>query len=195
MTDEELSRLATSDLIGRARRADEQAWRELLRRFGPTLSLAVHGRIPTSLRGRFDTDDVVQSAFLDVFSSLDAFEYADDESFRGWLRRIAQSKLIDRIRQHTRARRAPASEHSDQPAEAHASPGERTPSEIVGEAEHHALLLDALTRLEPIDRDLVWMRLFEERAWAEIAEVLHLTASVAQKRYARVLRQITRGLS
>ncbi|MCC6408529.1 MAG: sigma-70 family RNA polymerase sigma factor [Planctomycetes bacterium] len=195
MTDEDLSRLTTASLIERARRADEQAWRELLRRFGPTLSLAVHGRIPTSLRGRFDTDDVVQSAFLDVFSSLEAFEYADDESFRGWLRRIAQSKLVDRIRQHTRARRAPESEHRDQPADEHASPGERTPSEIVGEAEHHALLLDALTRLDPLDRDLVWMRLFEERAWAEIGGVLELTASVAQKRYARVLRQITRGLS
>jgi RNA polymerase sigma-70 factor (ECF subfamily) len=194
MPNEDLSQRSTRELIERAKRSDHASWRELLRRFGPTLTVAVHGRIPTSLRGRFDTNDVVQSAVVNLLGSLRNFEYEDDEKFKSWLRGLARSKLLDRIRSHSRHCRTPSRESRDGGTEGFASDGDRTPSEIVGDAELHALTLEELTQLDPLDRDLVWLRLFEEREWRDVAETLGLTRDAAKKRYARILSKVVRGL-
>jgi RNA polymerase sigma-70 factor (ECF subfamily) len=194
MTDSKPSDNTTAELIGRAQRADKAAWQELLHRFGPVLTVAVRGRIPTALRGRFSTDDVMQSAFVDVLEGLGSFRYEDDEKFRAWLKRIASSKLVDRIRMHTRLARSPSSEDESGRADGLLAGNSRTPSEIVGDAERQAAMLDALTRMEPDERDLVWLRLFEERTWVEIAKALDLSTSVAQRRYTRALSRLLREI-
>lgn len=194
MTDSNGFRTPTAELIGRAQRSDKTAWQELVKRFGPTLEIAVHGRIPTALRGRFSTDDVLQSAFVDVLGGLGDFQYEDDEKFRAWLKRIATRKLVDRIRTHTRLARAPEAENRPEGQDGALTGNSRTPSEIVGEAEHQAAMLAALTRMEPEDRDLIWLRLFQERTWPDVAKELGLTVSVAQRRYTRALERLTREL-
>ncbi|MCE9593433.1 MAG: RNA polymerase sigma factor [Planctomycetes bacterium] len=194
MTESNPFRTPTAELIGRAQRSDKAAWQELLKRFGPTLQVAVHGRIPTALRGRFSTADVLQSAFVDVLGGLGEFKYEDDEKFGAWLKLIATRKLVDRIRSHTRLARAPEAETHPDGVDGALVGNSRTPSEIVGDAERQAALLDALTRLAPEERDLVWLRLFEERTWPEIAKALELSISVAQRRYAHALSRLLREL-
>jgi RNA polymerase sigma-70 factor, ECF subfamily len=82
--------------VCRCRQGDEEAFRELLRRYrGRALFLAAQ-----ILRDRTEAEDVVQEAFLRVFRSIGKFR--GDASFYSWLYRIVVNLCLDR------GRRAPA---------------------------------------------------------------------------------------
>jgi RNA polymerase sigma-70 factor, ECF subfamily len=78
--------------VRRCRQGDEEAFRELLRRYrGRALFLAAQ-----ILRDRTEAEDVVQEAFLRVFRSIGKFR--GDASFYSWLYRIVVNFCLDRGR-------------------------------------------------------------------------------------------------
>jgi RNA polymerase sigma-70 factor (ECF subfamily) len=188
----------TALLIERAKTGDQTAWRELYRRFRPQMSVAIHGRIPTPLRSRFDTDDVVQSAFLSAFESLSSFDYQNEARFRIWLRRVVVNKLHDRVRAHMRLTRSADNEQSgvDPDCDLAGLQGESpTPSEIIGRAERQAAMLDALSELPAEDQELVWLRFFERRQWSEVVATLGGAESSLRARYAKLIERLLRRVS
>ena len=62
-----------------------------------------------------------------------------------------------------------------------------TPSQAAIRAERKIRLQEALNSLDPIDREVLALRHFEELSNAEAAAVLGLDKSAASKRYARAL--------
>ena len=62
-----------------------------------------------------------------------------------------------------------------------------TPSQAAIRAERKIRLQEALNSLEPIDREVLVLRHFEELSNGEAAAVLGLDKSAASKRYARAL--------
>jgi RNA polymerase sigma-70 factor (ECF subfamily) len=67
---------------------------------------------------------------------------------------------------------------------------EPTPSEAVGEVEQRRRVQEALDRLNPLDREVLALRHFEQLSNAETAQVLGLEPSAASKRYVRALQRI-----
>jgi RNA polymerase sigma-70 factor (ECF subfamily) len=65
-----------------------------------------------------------------------------------------------------------------------------TPSQAVIRAERKIRLQEALNRLDPVDREVLALRHFEELTNGETAAVLGLDRSAASKRYARALIRI-----
>jgi RNA polymerase sigma-70 factor (ECF subfamily) len=64
------------------------------------------------------------------------------------------------------------------------------PSEAAQRAERAIQLQDALNGLEPIDREILALRHFEQLSNAEAARLLGLRESAASKRYTRALRHL-----
>ena len=187
----------TGRLVLAAQNGDHAAWEELHRRYRPFLAFLTAERIPRKLRGRFDTEDVVQSAFLAAFRMLQSYTYNGEESFRAWLQRISINKLVDRIRSHDREKRDPGRERPLTDADTVPAEGEEgdSPSRILGRAERHSEILGAIARLPAAQQEVLWLRDFEHKPWAEIAAALGCTDSTARKRHGEALEALMRLIS
>jgi RNA polymerase sigma-70 factor (ECF subfamily) len=87
-------------LLDRLRSGDEAATGELFRAFEPFLRGLVRRRLPARVRGRFDSADVVQSAWASLLDGLREarWQFPDTSSFRGFLAQVVLCRLYDRSR-------------------------------------------------------------------------------------------------
>lgn len=87
---------ASSSLIRRARLRDDDAWRRLVRIYGPLVyRWARQARLQAA-----DAEDIVGGVFADVLTGLARFEHdGDPHSFRRWLRTVSFRK----VRKHAHA--------------------------------------------------------------------------------------------
>jgi RNA polymerase sigma factor (sigma-70 family) len=184
----------TARLVAAAAAGDHAAWEVLYRRYRPFMALITSAGIPDEMRGRFDTEDVLQSAFLSAWRGLGRFTYQGEDSFRGWLRQIAVRKLTDRIRLHSREKRCQSREADGVDPAGLASAGAEsdTPSGIMTRAERNADVLQAISRLDEEHQEVIWLRNFEVRPWNEIARTLGCTESTARRRHFEALEALMR---
>jgi RNA polymerase sigma factor (sigma-70 family) len=87
-------------LLARIHDGDEDAARELLRRYEAKVRLVVRRQLPRLLRSRFDSQDFVQSIWGSFFRRIKASptELAGTENLIGFLARAARNKVIDEYR-------------------------------------------------------------------------------------------------
>ena len=87
-------------LLHRLRAGDETAAGELYRAFEPFLRGLVRRRLPDRARGRFDSADVVQSAWASLLDGLREarWRFADAARLRAFLARVVLCRLYDRAR-------------------------------------------------------------------------------------------------
>ena len=88
------------ELLGRVRDGDEAAAGELVRAFEPFLRGLVSRRLPDGARGRFDSADVVQSAWASLLDGLRAarWHFPDAAHLQAFLARVVLCRLYDRAR-------------------------------------------------------------------------------------------------
>jgi RNA polymerase sigma-70 factor, ECF subfamily len=188
-------------LIARAQSGDREALNALLERDRARLRRMVEVRLDTRLQARIDASDVVQEAYLEVAERLD--EYLRDPKLPLflWLRLVVGERLVRLHRQHLGAQvRDAAREVSlyrgSLPAASSAALAAQllgrhtSPTQAVLRAERILRLQDALNILEPMDREILSLRHFEELTAAETARVLGIEESAAAKRYFRALRRL-----
>jgi RNA polymerase sigma factor (sigma-70 family) len=87
----------------RAKAGDELAIRELLVRFEDEVRMVIRGRLPRSLRSKFDSMDFVQSVWQDVFTSerLDPERFENAKHLLGYLAGVARNKVFEEHRRRT----------------------------------------------------------------------------------------------
>jgi RNA polymerase sigma-70 factor (ECF subfamily) len=188
-------------LLRQAAAGDQELWGRILTQYHDRLRCMVALRLDRRLQGRIDPSDVLQEAFL--AASLQLPDYLRDPSIPLylWLRLITGQKLVALHRHHlgTQAR--------DAGREVALCPGalpqatstalaarllgrEPRPSEAAMRAERAARLQQALEALDPLDREVLALRHFEQLSNAEAAQVLGLRESAASKRYVRALQRL-----
>lgn len=88
-------------LLGRMRAGDAAAADQLVRELEPFLRALVRRRLPDRVRGRFDSADIVQSAWASLLDGLreGRWEFPDAVRFRAFLTRVVLCRLYDRSRQ------------------------------------------------------------------------------------------------
>jgi RNA polymerase sigma-70 factor (ECF subfamily) len=93
-----------ADLMVRARSGDEAAVQEFLNRFEPEVRTMVRGRLPRSLRPRFDSMDFVQAVWQSFFTDLrnGARQFENVRHLRGFLAGVARNKVFAEHRRLTR---------------------------------------------------------------------------------------------
>jgi RNA polymerase sigma-70 factor, ECF subfamily len=195
----------TDRLLGLARNGDAAAVARLFDRYRDRLKRMVRLRMDRRLQGRLDPSDVLQDAYLDLTRRV--AEYAADPAipFFLWLRLLTGQRLLMLHRRHLGAKmRAAGQELSLNHAVPFASSvslaeqlvgGLTSPTEAVVRAEMQARLQEALDELEPLDREVLVLRHFEELSNNETAAVLGIQKTAASNRYVRALKRLKDVLS
>ena len=195
------SNLDDEPLIRRAAGGDDGSLAELFSRYRKRLRRMVRLRLDRRLQGRVDASDVIQEAYLDVAQQLPHYLVKREMSFFLWLRLVAGQRLMRIHREHLGAAMRDAGREVSlyKGAMPQASSvslaaqllGHYTPaSQAVSRAEIQIQIQTALNDMEPIDREIIALRHFEELTNAEVAEVLDLETSTASKRYIRALKRL-----
>jgi RNA polymerase sigma-70 factor, ECF subfamily len=190
-----------TSLLRLACRGDQAAWGTLLARSRDRLKRMVALRLDRRLQGRVDASDIIQEAHLEATARLK--EYARDPAmpFFVWLRFLAGQQLLTVHRRHLGAQARDAGreisiDHGGLPEATSASLAARLlgrhtrASEALARAERKLRLEEALNRMDPLDREVLALRHFEQLTNAETAAVLGIQESAASKRYLRALKRI-----
>jgi RNA polymerase sigma-70 factor, ECF subfamily len=191
-------RSETTRLVEQALRGDQRALGELLGRHRERLRRMIALRLDRRLQGRVDPSDVIQEACLDAARRLPEYHKNPKMPFFLWLRFLTGQRLLDEHRKHLGAAardagreislyRGALPETTTAALAAHLLGRLTTPSQAAIRAERKIRLQEALNSLDPIDREVLALRHFEELSNAEAAAVLGLDKSAASKRYARAL--------
>jgi RNA polymerase sigma-70 factor (ECF subfamily) len=192
---------SSDELLRRAGDGDADALAELFARHRDQLRRMVRLRMDRRLQGRVDPSDVLQEAQLEVFRR--AAEYAADPRLPPflWLRLITGQRLSALHRRHLGAQRRNAGQEialhrGPMPQATSLSLAEMllgrltSPTQAAQRAEVRLMLQEALNGMDPIDREVLTLRHFEELTNAEVAQVLGLTKTAASNRYIRALERL-----
>ena len=191
----------TDDLLRRAKAGDAAALGALFAHYRDRLRKMVQLRIDRRVAGRLDPSDVLQEAYLDVARRFPEYTAAPQAPFYVWLRALTGQRLIDLHRQHLGAKMRDAGQEVSLhrgalPQASSASlaqqllAGLTSPTQAAIRAELQLRLQDALNGMDPIDREVVVLRHFEELNNLETAAVLGIESSAASKRYLRAIRRL-----
>jgi RNA polymerase sigma-70 factor, ECF subfamily len=190
-----------TDPIDRLRGGDRAALAALFDQYRDRLRRMVELRIDARVRARLDASDVLQEAFLDVAHDLDAYLADPKLPPLLWLRLHVGRRLTTLHRQHlgTKMRDAGLEISLYQGALPEASSaalasmllGRHTsPTQAAQRAERMLRVQEALASLDPMDREVLALRHFEQLGRAEAAQVLGITQEAGAKRYFRALKRL-----
>ena len=196
----------SENLIRGVERGDEQALTELFARHRDRLRRMVKLRMDRRLQGRLDPSDVLQEAYLDV--SKRAAEYLTSPTMPVflWLRWITGQRLMALHRRHLGAQMRNAGQEVSlhggalPPASSISIAAMllgriTSPTRAARRAELQVRLQDVLNSMDPIDREILTLRHFEELGNSETAQVLGISKSAASSRYVRALMRLKKELA
>jgi RNA polymerase sigma-70 factor (ECF subfamily) len=195
-----------SGLLRRAAAGEEAALRELFSRHRDRLKRMVHLRLSRRLAGRVDDSDILQDAYLEAARQLEEYLREPKLPFFLWLRHLTALKLADVHRRHLGTQLRDADREvtlhrgglplADSVSLAAQLLGTlTTPSQAVIKAETRLLVQEALNTMDPIDREVLALKHFEQLSIAEIAEVLGLSKAGTGSRYLRAIKRLREILS
>ena len=195
-----------SGLIRRAAAGEEAAVHELFSRHRDRLKRMVHLRLSRRLAGRVDDSDILQEASLEAARRLDEYLREPKLPFFLWLRHLTALKLAEVHRRHLGTQLRDADREvtlhrgglllADSVSLAAQLLGTlTTPSQAVIKAETRLLVQEALNGMDPIDREVLALKHFEQLSMAEVAEVLGLSKAGAGSRYLRAVKRLREILS
>ena len=185
-----------STLLGRAGAGDRQAVADLFDRYRGRLEQMVRLRMDRRLQGRLDPSDVLQEAYLEVARRAGRFAREPTTSVFLWLRFLTGQGLST----CTASTSAPRCATPARRSRSTAGPGRRpprprwprmllgrltSPSRAAIRAETQLRIQEALNGMDPIDREVLALRHFEQLTNAETAQVLGLSKAAASNRYIR----------
>jgi RNA polymerase sigma-70 factor (ECF subfamily) len=190
------ARLAELVLAG-----DAAARARLFARHHDRLKRMVDLRLDRRLQGRVDVSDVVRAGFADAVARLPDYLADPNVSLFLWLRRAVGERLVQAQRAHLGAHAGESelevSLYRDAlPAASSAALaaqllGKHTSvTEAAVRAERLLRVQEALNALDPLDREIIALRNFEELSRAEAARTLGIDEGTAARRYIRAIKRL-----
>jgi RNA polymerase sigma-70 factor, ECF subfamily len=193
------------DELRRASSGDAACWQRLLDRHHDRLRRMIDLRLDPRLRGRLDPSDVLQETYIEAARHLLDYLRQPDTPFHLWLRGLAGNRLNKLHRHHLGAQKRDARRDlslegavpeasSVVLAELLMGSGDQ-PSEAARRAETQTRLVETLDRLDPLDREALALRHFEQMTSAEVGQALGISEAAAGKRYLRALERLRQFLA
>jgi RNA polymerase sigma-70 factor (ECF subfamily) len=191
----------TSSRIARVRAGDTQALVAAFDQYRSRLAKTIYFRMDQRLAGRLDPDDILQEAYISAAERCAHIEGDTESALFVWLRLIVVQTLVDMHRRHLGAQMRDAGReiplHQRSPSEStclsmtrYLAASVTSPSLAMRRSEFAEQLHRALDRMDPLDREVLALRHFEELTNQEIAEVLGIQQKAASIRYVRALRRL-----
>jgi RNA polymerase sigma-70 factor (ECF subfamily) len=195
----------TEHLLGRLQGGDQQALGELFARQREALRRLVCWRLDRRLRSRVDPSDVLQEVYIDAVQRVDGYLSKPTVPFPLWLRLLTGRRLLELHRQHLGAKMRDVGleisleRHwplaNPDCLAAHLTGQLTSPSQAAIRAEKEALLIEALNGMDPLDREVLVLRHFDELSNNEVAHLFGIQKAAASHRYIRALERLREILS
>ncbi len=169
--------------LNRIRRRDPAAMNAFFEAFiGP-----VYGYLRAVVRDPLLVDDLAQTAFLRLHRALERLDPKRDPA--PWVFTVVLNTVRDhwRSRAHRDRGRTVAFDELWSRPDAPAEPG------VEGELlrnEERAVLEAAMARLSPADREILWLREYEERSVSDTAGMLGIQPEAVRQRHSRAVRRL-----
>jgi RNA polymerase sigma-70 factor, ECF subfamily len=188
-------------LLQQAAQGDPVAVAELWKRHQPRLRRMVQLRLDRRLQGRLAPSDVLQETYLEFARCLAQYVAKPEVPFFLWLRVLTGRKLNTLHRRYLRTKAR------DVGRELHLHPGSlprassaslaaqligkhTSPSQAAARAELRLRVQECLEALEPLDREILALRHFEQLTNLETAQVLGISDAAASNRFVRALKRL-----
>ncbi len=190
-----------NELLQGAAQGDQADWGRLLEQHRERLRRMVALRMDPRLQGRIDASDIIQETYLEASERLSEYLRNPAMPFFLWLRFLAGQKLVTLHRHHLGVQMRDAGrevslyrgrlpEASSAALAAQLLGRDPRPSEAAIRAEMKVRLQEALNGMEPLDREVLSLRHFEQLTLEETAQVLGITESGASRRHLRALKRL-----
>jgi RNA polymerase sigma-70 factor (ECF subfamily) len=190
----------TELLLDRLRRDDGEALGELFELHRERLWRMLYVRLDSRLTSRLSPEDVLQETFLDVARRIGEYLAAAAVPFYVWLRFLTLQRMQMLQRAHIGTQKRDAREEVSQAwggtfASSESMAGQlvshmTSPSQAAIRRELQDRLRKALDEMDPLDREVLALRHFEELGNNEVAEILGIGKDAASKRHVRALKRL-----
>lgn len=179
---------ATICLVGAAKKGDRQALESLFARYLPRVRQIVALRLGQRQRKFLEVEDVVQETLYTIFRDLDRFEQTSEGSFRNWLAKCVECKIVDLARNVEAKKRGGgqvrrfgdfAGESLSGSIFAGKCP---TPSQVAQAKETEERLEAALLGLPAHYREVIILRQLCEMSYGEVARALGFREEAAARK-------------
>lgn len=167
-------------------------------------------RIDHRLLVRTDLSDILQDVYIEALKRIEHYLKNPEVSLYVWLRQIALQRMIDVHRQHLTAEKRSLRSESPMTQSPYRGAGygstashswaaqlvanQISPSQIAMHDEMVDRVEKTIEKMDPLDREILDLRHFEEMKNNEVAEVLGLTPAAASNRYIRALKRLKEAL-
>ena len=180
MTDEQFN--AAMD---RMRSKDKSALKEVYEEY---ISFIYH-TILNIVNSKENAEDITSEFFIKLWEK--AGSYREGNGHRGYLATIARNMAIDHLRKHKREDLSPGvSEDEDAPddLELLSDPGGTPEEQIIEELS----VEEALSKLKPVYREIISMKVLADMTFNEIAEVLNMPMGTVTWNYQQAIKILRR---
>ena len=191
--------------------AESERLREQVRASGPAALAAIFAdhrgrlrqmvelRLDHRVRARVDPSDVLQEAYVDAAERLEAYLRKPGLPLFLWLRLVVGERLLKIHRHHLGTQQRAAGQevtlyYGALPAASSAAIAAQllgrytSPTQAAIRAERLLAFRSALNTLDPVDREILSLRHFEELTHSEAAHTLDIEPAAAAKRYVRAMK-------
>ncbi len=189
------------DLLLRLDEGDERALTELFARHRERLRRMIRLRLDRRLQGRIDSSDILQDTYLEVARRAPEYMARPTMPPFLWLRFLTEQTLLALHRHHLQVHMRDASQEVSLrrravPQANSASLAEMllgrltSPTRAARRAEMQLRLQEIINAMDPLDREVLALRHFEELGNGEVAQVLGLSKTAASNRYIGALERL-----
>jgi RNA polymerase sigma-70 factor (ECF subfamily) len=175
---------------------------EALEQFRAFLETLTFIQIDPRLRSKFGLSDVVQVTLLEAWPDLDRILALDAEGRKGWLRRMHMNNLLDTI-EYWRNKGHDVDREQSLDAAADESAlrireilvaEDTSPSEHLARIEDELRLVEALSKLDVLQREALILQKYYGWTLAQIAEYMGCPPGAVAGRLARGLEKLRQHL-
>lgn len=179
---ENISRLTDEELAISYVRGNNRAFDELLSRNQSKL----FSYILFVVRDEDKANDLFQETFVKVITKLHQGRYVDSGKFGAWIMRIAHNVIMDWYREQ---RSRNLIEPTDENDLSNLSGNEKLDSNVENRYVNDQIMVDVknmMNMLPPTQREVVFMRFYQDLSFKEIAETtgVSINTSLGRMRYA-----------
>lgn len=189
----------TLRLVAKAKSGDSRALELLLQRYLPRVHMMVRLSLGSVLRSRIESMDVVQEVMSRVLKSFDRFDVRHEAAFLHWVRTLVQNEIKNQAAFHGAARRDGVKEvvvtnETENPRsvlDGLAADTTGTPSQRLSHKDDLDELAGAMQRLPEEQREVIFMRQYEELSFKEMGEILSCSEDAARMKFVRAMDKLT----
>jgi RNA polymerase sigma-70 factor, ECF subfamily len=187
------------DVVNKLVSGGDTAVAEIFSEYQPRLERMVEFRLDRRLRGRVDSADIIQEAYIEIARRIRDYTSNPTVAFYVWVRQITWQTLVSVHRRHLGQKRHPNMEVRL----AQRSPNDTTfsiaqalvaqltsPSGAAQRQEEYDQLRDAFSTMDDTDREVLALRHFEQLGNNEVAEILGISRTAASNRYVRAVKRL-----